>query len=353
MDGSWATVVPAAASNALPRPSTAAGASTRLTARGLAGRLFAALRQGVHRQTPVAAETLEADACVEETCRTSTQMDLEAGLQPQRESRESRQVNSGAKEDEELELLLADIAAQTALLQQEMREGGLRKCEAEVQISHTELQKQKIARQLLEEQLKTLECQLLDSTEKEEIRSLLKDLAAQTSACAKAQEQVQKALKDMEELGAENGAVKVDEGMESTTQLQDMLVELQPSNDAVKADELKTLLRNFALYTAVNLKAEAAIQAVLNDLEALKASKDLEETQRLWQLKLRRPRKVPPRMPQTAARNRRTEAQGEAQAAGAKDDLLERIELHEAMLNCESSKALGDCQRVPDSGMDP
>ncbi|CAL1134671.1 unnamed protein product, partial [Cladocopium goreaui] len=181
-----------------------------------------------------------------------------------------------------------------------------------VQTSHNELQKQKIARQLLEEQLKTLECQLLDSTEKEEIRSLLKDLAAQTSACAKAQEQVQKALKDMEELGAANGAVKVDEGMESTTQVQDMLVELQPSNDAVKAllktscdhlhrqrvereileaklrsmecqlsdatkqDELKTLLRNFALYTAVNLKAEAAIQAVLNDLEALKASKDLE-----------------------------------------------------------------------------
>ena len=28
MDGSWATVVPAAASNALPRPSTAAGAGS-------------------------------------------------------------------------------------------------------------------------------------------------------------------------------------------------------------------------------------------------------------------------------------------------------------------------------------
>eukprot|EP00435_Cladocopium_sp_Y103_P005837 s4244_g1.t2 len=156
----------------------------------------------------------------------------------------------------------------------------------EVQISHNELQKQKIARQLLEEKLRTLECQLLDSTE-----------------------QVQKALKDMEELAAANGAAKameqlptaeneVDEGMEPTTQ--DML-ELQQSNEAVKAllkkfcddfrrqraerddfeaklrsDELKILLQHFALHTAANLKAEAAIQAVLNDLEALKASKDLE-----------------------------------------------------------------------------
>eukprot|EP00435_Cladocopium_sp_Y103_P070859 s202_g36.t1 len=185
--------------------------------------------------------------------------------------------------------------------------------EAEVKISHGELQKQKMSRQLLEEQLKTLECQILDSTaEKEEIRSLLKDLAAQTLACTRAQEQVQKALKDMAELGAANGALKVDEGRESTTQVQDMLLELQQSNDAVKAllttscddlhrqrvqrekleaklrsvecqlsdatkqDELKTLLQHFALYTAANLNAEASIRAVLNDLEALKASKDLE-----------------------------------------------------------------------------
>eukprot|EP00435_Cladocopium_sp_Y103_P070480 s202_g35.t1 len=190
----------------------------------------------------------------------------------------------------------------------------------EVQMSHNELQKQKIARQLLEEKLRTLECQLLDSmAEKEEIQSLLEDLAAQTSACTKAQEQVQKALKDMELAGA-NGSVKameqlptaeneVEEGIEST--VQDML-ELQQSNEAVKAllktfcddfrrqraerdeleaklrsvecqlsdatkqDELQALLQHFALHTAANLKAEAAIQAVLNDLEALKASKDLE-----------------------------------------------------------------------------
>eukprot|EP00435_Cladocopium_sp_Y103_P048907 s133_g14.t1 len=120
--------------------------------------------------------------------------------------------SANMKAEAAVQAVLNDLEALTSKDTEESSEDlQLRKdtLEAEVQTSHNELQKQKIARQLLEEQLRTLECQLLDSTvEKEEIRCLLEDLAAQTFACTKAQEQIQKALGDMEELAAANCAGK-------------------------------------------------------------------------------------------------------------------------------------------------